>query len=128
MGYFVKTDKITSLILLCIATILFLFFIGSGMGYEIKGDRSLDANCLAYSKEVRDELIAQGKDAHIIGFQHGKKQGHGMVIINPYTPNWIIIESYTGQEFTAGELDTYELEDYLKGVLDGYPEKAWIFD
>ena len=128
MEYSVKTNKILFLIILCTATILFLFFIECGTGYEIKGDRSLDANCLAYSKEVRDKLTIQGEDAHIIGFQHGKKQGHGMVIINPYTPNWIIIESYTGREFTMEEPFTYELEDYLMELLGGYPEKAWIFD
>ena len=128
MEHSVKINKPTLLALLCTGTILFLFFIECGTSYEIKGDRSLDANCLAYSKEVRDKLTIQGKDAHIIGFQHGKKQGHGMVIINPYTPNWIIIESYTGREFTMKEPFTYELEDYLTELLGGYPEKAWIFD
>ena len=115
------------LITIGIAIILILLSTNAA-GYETKGDRSLDANCLAYSKEVRDELTTQGKDAHIIGFQHGKKQGHAMVVINAFTPDWRIIESYTGQEFTAEEPHAHKLEGYLAELIGGYPEKVWIFD
>ena len=104
------------------------FIIGAVSGYEIKGDRSLDANCLAYSKEVRDELVAEGKDAHLIGFLSGERRpGHCMVVVNPYTTNYTVIESHTGGEFKMGEPFDYELEYYLKDLLGGVPDTVWIF-
>ena len=102
--------------------------IGNVIGYEIKNDRSLDANCLDYSKEVRDELIAEGKDAHLIGFLSGERRpGHCMVIVNPYTVNFTVIESYTGREFKMGEPFDYELAYYLKELLGEFPDTVWIF-
>lgn len=96
--------------------------------YKITKDRSLDAHCLGYSEEIRDELLIQGKDAHLIGFLSDDiRPGHCMVVVNPYTPDWYIIESYTGQEFRQGEVGSFELEEYLKTVLGGYPTKAWVF-
>ena len=90
--------------------------------YQINNDRSLDANCLNYSYEVRDELISQRFDARIVGFGAKGKLGHAMVIINYGTVNWVIIESYTGQEFRIND----NFEEYLIGVLGYYPEWIWI--
>lgn len=102
--------------------------IGNVIGYEIKNDRSLDANCLGYSKEIRDELVAEGKDAHLIGFLSGERRpGHCMVVVDPYTTNYTVIESYTGREFKMGEPVDNELEYYLKDLLGGFPDKVWIF-
>ena len=102
--------------------------IGNVIGYEIKNDRSLDANCLGYSKEIRDELVAEGKDAHLIGFLSGERRpGHCMVIVNPYTVNFTVIESYTGREFKMREPFDYELAYYLKELLGEFPDTVWIF-
>ena len=84
-----KKVLIILLLVLCLA-------IGNVIGYEIKNDRSLDANCWGYSKEVRDELIAEGKDAYLVALFSGERRsGHCMVIVNPYTVNLTVIESYT---------------------------------
>ena len=93
-------------------------------GYEIKGDRSLDANCLGYSRELCKELKENGKDGYLVGFQHGKKQGHCMVVVNPFTTNFTVIESYNGQEFKIGD----PLDYYLKDLIGGFPEKIWIIN
>ena len=114
--------------ILIVLLIILSLLIGNTSSYEITTDRSFDANCLAYSKEVRDELVAEGKDAHLIGFLSGERRpGHCMVVVNPYTTNYTVIESYTGREFKMGKPVDNELEYYLKDLLRGFPDMVWIF-
>ena len=111
----VKSSLFIIFILLC--------FITEVNGYEIKGDRSIDANCLNYSKEVVKELKKEGFiNVTIVGFWTKYRLGHCMVILEPKTPNYVVIESYTGQEFTIND----NLEEYLKDLIGYYPETVWI--
>ena len=94
--------------------IICLLFIANVGAYEIKTDRSLDANCLGYSKEIVNEIISEGGTATLIAFREVPKQGHCMVLVNYKTEDRKIIESYTGQEFT----DVSDLWKHLTDLLN----------
>lgn len=101
------------LILGMVIMVFLLLNIEIGKPYLITGDRERDANCLGYSKEVRDEINSAGGKATLIIFRNDKEQGHCLVLVNYKTDDWKIIESYTGEEFT----DIPKLWEHLTYVL-----------
>lgn len=90
--------------------------------YEFKDDRNIDNNCLEYSRQLRDELLSEGKNATLVGFWTKGQLGHCMVIVDAKTINYTVIESYTGQEFKMGD----DIDSYLFDILGYYPEEMWI--
>ena len=98
--------------------VFLLLNIEIGKAYLITGDRERDANCLGYSKEVRDEINSPGGKATLIAFRNNKEQGHCLVLVNYKTEDWKIIESYTGEEFT----DIPKLWEHLTYVLVKSPK------
>lgn len=117
----VAIKKILAILIICVFLIFFGLVSLVG-GYPITGDRELDANCLGYSKEVRDEIIKEGGKATLIGFRRDKGQGHCLVLVNYKTKDWKIIESYTGEEFT----DIPTLWGHLIFVLGCSPNSVSI--